>query len=55
MGISQQKFGELLGFAPKWARMRISELERGDKPISRRTAMICAMLGNQKKGRRTIK
>jgi len=41
LGIGQQLFGEALGFGVLGSRNRISEIERGDAPISRHVAMLC--------------
>lgn len=48
-GWSQQVFGELLGFSKKWARMRVSEMERGARPVSARTAQLCQFLNGRKR------
>lgn len=44
MRATGQRFGELLGFAPKWARMRVSEIENGRRPCGRQTWMIVRLL-----------
>jgi len=44
LNMSQQKFGEILGFSKKWARMRVSEMECGRKKVSKRTEVLCGVL-----------
>lgn len=39
--LSQQQFGLALGFYEFGARFRVSEIERGDKPISRHVEILC--------------
>lgn len=50
MGVSQQEFGEALGFSKKWARMRISEIECGRKKVSKRTEALCGALNKIRGG-----
>ena len=38
--LGQQAFGEILGFSRNGARMRVSEIETGRRPIQRQTALI---------------
>lgn len=40
LGLSGQDFGVMLGFAPSCARGRLSEIERGARPISRQVALL---------------
>jgi transcriptional regulator with XRE-family HTH domain len=39
--LTQQQFGEILGFGKAGARMRVSEIERGDAPVSRPVEILC--------------
>lgn len=47
--MTQQQFGEELKFSKAWARMRVSEMELGKKPISPKTALICEFLAKKKR------
>lgn len=49
LGLTQQKFGEQLGFSKQWARMRVSEIERGVKGVSKRTELICRLIRKRRK------
>ncbi len=40
LALSQQEFGEELGFG-EGSRFRVSEIERGDAPISRHVEKLC--------------
>ena len=41
LNLSQQQFGMILGFGEPGAKMRVSEIERGDIPISRHVEVLC--------------
>lgn len=45
LDLSQQQFGEALGFREAGAKMRVSEIERGDIPISRHVEVLCQYIG----------
>lgn len=49
LGMTQQEFGEKLGFSKKWARMRVSELELGKKTITQKTALLCGLIKKRRK------
>ena len=61
LGLSQQEFGVALGFGDSGANVRVSEIERGDSPISRHVEIICRYmarfgpLGDQKKREKLIR
>lgn len=57
LGLTQQEFGEKLGFATEYARNRVSEIERGVKKISRPVQIIAEFLSNEvrAKKKKTVK
>ena len=44
LDLNQQEFGIRLGFSEGGAKVRISEIETGKTPISKKTLMILKML-----------
>lgn len=44
LGMTQQEFGELLGYAPSGARAAVSRLESGTRPIDCILARLCAYI-----------
>ncbi len=44
MGLTQQEFGVKLGFSQGGANVRISEIENGKAPLSKKTRMIMEAL-----------